>query len=709
MQVERVYNAIKEAMSNCKDRPSQLNMIKIIDNCFSHIDEDEDDGQNLCLIEAPTGTGKSLAYLIPGVINAKKLNKKLIISTATKTLQNQLFEKDIPDFIKNSGINFSYGLAKGRGNYLCPYQLEINKANLSSDLLEVSSKNSELLIEITDLYKNKTWDGDLDRAPIHFDNKVKNLITTDKDRCIGYSCAYNQKNDCTCPFYLNREELKNCEVIVTNHSMLLADLALGGGNVLPVKPNDYLLCIDEGHNFADVAINSFTQFFQLKQTINNCQNLAKLIYSPQTSSYFYTDISVCDELLNKTEDLISSLDEFLVILTQNIGIFVENRLILNDYLNPNLNVMFRDCFVNFAFISGEIYMGLGSIQERLKETLKAGPDFTVENNLNKLGFYLSTIEAIMVTSQYILNCDDSRYNANFKYIEVKQVANNEDFIICSGLTHVGKTLFNTLWNQVYASVITSATLAIGKDFTYYKDKLGLNLFKEVKSYKLETSFVYQNQAQLVVPRFNYAPDFSTRNEFTRELIKYLTKTLDYDEGYGTLVLFFNKAQLQEVHNALPKYLCSKILLQTDFLGNHRLINEHKKKIADGKPSIIFGLNSFAEGVDLPSIYCMHVIVTKLPFETHKDPLNMVQEYWVRFEKSNYFADVSLPEAGIRLIQAVGRLIRNEDDFGQVSICDNRLITKSYGSILLDALPNFNRKYNSSFITEAFAKIKVELN
>ncbi|MFN7094615.1 MAG: helicase C-terminal domain-containing protein, partial [Burkholderiales bacterium] len=249
-----------------------------------------------------------------------------------------------------------------------------------------------------------------------------------------------------------------------------------------------------------------------------------------------------------------------------------------------------------------------------------------------------------------------------------------------------------------------ATLAIGNDFRYYKHKLGLNLYPEVKSCKLKTNFVYQQQGQIVVPRFRFAPEFNSRDEFTRELIDYLTKTLDYDEGYGTLVLFFNRNQLQEVYATLPKVLHKRILLQTNYMSNQRLISEHKQKVDGGKPSIIFGLNSFAEGVDLPSIYCMHVIITKLPFETHKDPQNMVQEYWVKFEKGSYFAEVSLPEASIRLVQAAGRLIRDEEDYGQVTICDNRLVTKNYGALLLDALPEFNRKYNNAFIQAAFAKI-----
>ncbi|MFN7094654.1 MAG: DEAD/DEAH box helicase, partial [Burkholderiales bacterium] len=449
MQIKQIYQQLTAAMPNCRVRPSQLQMVEEIDSCMSQADSEVKDGHNLCLIEAPTGTGKSLAYLMAGIVNAKKLGKKLIISTATKTLQSQLVEKDIPAFIKYSGIKFSYGLAKGRGNYLCPYQLELSAQGIIGDLFAETTKTKDELTEIYQIFAQKAWDGDLDQAPLHFDNKLKVLITTDKDRCIGYNCTYNQKDESNCPFYLNREKLKSCDVIVTNHSLLLADLMLGGGSVLPVKPSDYLLCLDEGHTFVDSAVNSFTQMFELKQAIGSCQNLAKLIYNPQTQSYIFNDIPLCDELFGKANDLVATLDEFLFLLTQNLPLFTEKRLILNDYLNPNINSDFRDRFVGFAYIAGELSTGLTNITEKLKEQLKNNPDYLIEANLNKLGFYTSMINRILLTSQYVINQDDSRYNANAKWIELKSIKGNDEFVIFAGLTHVGNVLFNNLWSKVH--------------------------------------------------------------------------------------------------------------------------------------------------------------------------------------------------------------------------------------------------------------------
>ena len=708
MQLKQIYNKITNAIPGFRVRDSQLLMINAIAECFDNANPELKDGSNICLIEAPTGTGKSLAYVLSGIVSAQKLYKKLVIATATKTLQSQLVEKDIPLLQKHSGLAFSYGLAKGRGNYLCPYQLELSLQESGGDMFNDNKQTTEQLQEIKTNFNKKLWDGDLDLSPIQIDHKLKLSITTDKERCLSYSCPFNQKDESSCPFYLNREKLKTCDVIVTNHSLLLSDITIGSGSVLPFKPADYLLCVDEGHNLSDNAISSFSKTFELKHAIGNCNNLSKLIYNQQGNHYLITDIAKCDEMFQQANNLITMLDEMQQLLTQNIHLFKDNQLILNDYLNPVLGVEFRDRFVNITYVASELYANVSDVVDKMKEQLRSKPDSLLESNLNKLGFYLTMVETIMLTCQYIINQDDSRYNANAKWVDIKAVRGHEDFVFNALPTHVGNLLLNKLWSKVHGALIASATLAVGTDFRYYLHKLGLNLLPKVATYKLPTSFTYEKQAQIVVPRFKHSPEYTSRDEFTNELGQYLLKTLNYNEGYGTLVLFFNRNQLIETHKMLPRGMQKNILLQTDFMSTQRLLNEHKEKIDSGKPSIIFGLNSFAEGVDLPSLYCIHVIITKLPFETHKNPESMVEEYWVKYEKGNYFFEISMPETCIRLIQAAGRLIRDEGDYGQLSICDNRLVTKNYGSMLLDSLPKFNRKYNSEFINESFAKISSEV-
>lgn len=705
MSIQQVYNQITGNIPDFKQRQSQLEMVEVIDDCFSGIEYENKNGHNICLIEAPTGTGKSLAYILAGIENAQSLGKKFVICTATKTLQSQLYNQDLPNYVKASGNKVIYGLAKGRSNYLCPYQLEANFSNAGMDMVSQSELISEKLQAIATEYAQKKWDGDLDNASIFIENKLKPLITADKHQCIGYQCPFNQKDDCNCPFYKNREYLKSCDLIITNHSLLLADLDNGGGTVLPWKPADYFLCVDEAHNFTGYAINGFMGQFELKQSIGLIGNLSKLIVNPQVNSYILDDISLCDDMADKTLELSLSLEKFYQLIRLNNNLFDNGVLILNDYLNTAITQDMKDIFIEIAFISGELVAGLEKIQDKLKERMKNNSDYVSEANLIKLGFYLSNIESIANTANYLVNQDKSRFDANARWVEQKIVNNGEEYIVISGVTHVGNTLKNKLWDRVYGACLTSATLAIGHRFDYSKFQLGLNLLPEIKEAKLDTTFNYQEHSQLVIPQFRYAPEYTTRDMFQKELTLYLNQILNYTKAYGTLVLFFNRQQLIDTFKHLPIKLQNKILLQTEFSSNQKLITEHKQTIDSGNPSIIFGLNSFAEGVDLPSKYCMHVVITKLPFETHKDPQNMVREYWVKAENGNFFMDVSLPETCIKLIQAVGRLIRSEKDYGQVTICDNRIVLKQYGSILLNALPEFSRQYNPNFIEHSYAKIE----
>lgn len=701
MTIEHTYANITANIPDFKARPSQLEMVKVITQCFSNIKDELKDGHNICMIEAPTGTGKSLAYLIAGVTEAIKSGKKLVIATATKTLQGQLSSKDIPLFIKASGIKIKYGLAKGRSNYLCPYQLENSISDIADDMVAQADNSAEKLAKIANAFSNG-WDGDLDNAPVMIESKLKPLITVDKHQCLGYQCPHNQKDESRCPFYNNREYLKGCDLIVTNHSLLMADLDSGGGNVLPVKPESYFLCVDEAHNFPGYAINGFMGQFDLKQSIGLVNNALKLIANPASNSYIIDDIPFCDNLVAKGQDLVDGMENFLQLLKINNSVFNNGILILNDYLNAAITQDVKDLFIVIAFNSAEFVDGMEKIQEKLKERMKNGGDYLAEANLVKLGFYLSAIAQIANTSNYLINQDNSRYNANVRWVE--QIIGNggEEYKITSGVTHVGNLLINKLWNRVYGACLTSATLAVGTSFEYVKFQMGLNLLPKVVSVKLASSFDYKNQSQLVIPRFQYAPEFNLREMFQKELGMYLGQILNYNDAYGTLVLFFNRQQLIDSFKQLPVKLQNRVLLQTEFSSNQKLITEHKEAIDSGTPSIIFGLNSFAEGVDLPSRYCMHVVITKLPFETHKDPESMVREYWVKAENGNYFMDVSLPEAGIKLIQAVGRLLRNEQDYGQITICDNRIVLKQYGNLLLKSLPEFNRNYNPEFIKEALS-------
>jgi ATP-dependent DNA helicase DinG len=707
MNITDKYSDMIKAIPNYKIRDGQMQMVIKIDECLANIDADNDegrDGSNIVFIEAPTGTGKSIGYLFAGLINAINHDKQLVITTATKTLQNQLCEVDIPNFINYSGYNFSYGLAKGRSNFLCPYQLELSlNGDIEDNLFEDMTKTINDLTILDNYFKLNKWDGDLDKAPININSKTRSIITIDKDSCLNNTCPYNQKDDSHCPYFIRKSQLKNNQVVVTNHSFLLADLILGGGVILPNRPDDYILCIDEAHNFTDIAIDSFSYSVTLQDTILQLTNLRKIIYNEVNKSYIYAiDSDVAKKFSDYLLDLLDTFNNLLMIIEANYNqLFIDNdTIILNDYIEPK-SVIFKDLFIELNHNINNCYQLYNKIINELKDKLKTASDYTIENNLHKLGFYATILNNIFLTADNLIHLDDSRYNARAKWLKVDIKDYKHLFTVNVSTTHVGSILFDLLWSKVYGAIITSATLCINNNFNYYIYKFGLNFYSNIAQVKLSSGYDYTKQAQIVVPKFKNSPDYNLINQFNKELAQYLIKTIDYSDAYGTLVIFYNKNHLLEVYDNMPKHIQNKILLQTNFINNQVLITQHKKVIDNGSPSIIFGLNSFAEGVDLPKIYCIHVIITKLPFDTFNNPAKKVQEYWCSYEKVNYFNDVLLPEACIKLIQASGRLIRSENDYGQITICDSRLVNKKYGIYLLNSLPNFNRRYEADFISKAF--------
>ena len=702
MQVKKIYENISSSFPNFKSRDNtQLKMALEIEKCFIKNQSITNHCPNILMIEAPTGTGKSIAYLMSGIEAAKSRKKIFIIATATKTLQNQLIDNDIAILKEYGGINFTYALAKGRSNYLCPYQLNKNLSQQNQDdLFSFSNSDLEKLSKVED-YFNNGWNGDIEQLPFEISLKQKQMITTDKDRCLNYYCEYNKNNQC--PFYLNKEKLKKVDVVVTNHSLLLSHIEIQDGGVLPFKLSDTLLCIDEAHNFIDNAIKNFTKSFKLISALNNFNNMAKF-FNHKNKNYFLKDFNDNNNLLDLIRNSINLFENLNIIIDNHYDLFQDKQLILNEYINKNIGIEFYNIFHEILVINNSLHISLQDVITKLKDELKTNPDSIMEKNLSAISLYSGIIEEIVQTCKYITNKDDCRYNAHAKWIEINPLDLN-DFTVCAGVTDVSNILALKLWNKVDAAVITSATLSISEDFNYYMHLFGLHLLSNVKTHKLPISFDYSSQSQIFIPNFKFSPEFILRDEFNIELADFLNKTLNYSDGYGTLVLFYNSIQMSNVYNLLIKSIQKNILLQTDFISNQRLIVQHKKNIDNKKPSIIFGLNSFSEGVDLSGIYCIHVIISKLPFEANKNPYNIVQEYWIKSENRNYFFDVSLPKTCIKLIQATGRLIRSENDYGQVTICDNRIISKNYGLKLKKSLMPFNSNYKSDFILTSFNILK----
>jgi ATP-dependent DNA helicase DinG len=261
---------------------------------------------------------------------------------------------------------------------------------------------------------------------------------------------------------------------------------------------------------------------------------------------------------------------------------------------------------------------------------------------------------------------------------------NVDISVNASPIQAAEILKDRFWGSCYGAVVTSATLRSLGNFSTLQRETGVPDSAHFLS--VAGAFDYTKSAILRVP--SDAIEGNAVEEHTRYIIDNLASMVE--DKAGTLVLFSSKRQMEQVFDELPNDLARLILIQGQY-SNREMVRLHKERIDQGKTSVLLGLASFAEGVDLPGDYCRHVVIAKLPFAVPNEPLQEALAEWIESQGGNSFFDISLPLASLRLIQASGRLLRTETDTGTVSILDKRLVTKRYGKQLLDALPPFHRE------------------
>ena len=249
---------------------------------------------------------------------------------------------------------------------------------------------------------------------------------------------------------------------------------------------------------------------------------------------------------------------------------------------------------------------------------------------------------------------------------------------------VADEMFQRLWSRCAGAVLTSATLSVEKDFRSFQAKSGIP--SEMLFSSLSSPFRYKEQAVLSVPFMRTDP--SEPDQHTDEIIELIPEVIEKD--IGALVLFTSWRQMLRVYDELGERFRERVLIQGEF-SKMEILNRHRAVVDSGDPSCIFGLASFAEGVDLPGDYCRHVVIAKIPFSVPDEPVDATLSEWIEEKGGNAFYEVMLPNAAIRVVQAAGRLLRTETDEGTVTILDRRLVSKSYGKAILNSLPPFARE------------------
>lgn len=701
-EIQAAYRQVLESLE-LTPRYGQRLMIAEIARTLAGIEADDSgrrlSNEHVCVLEAGTGTGKTLAYLLAALPVAKARGKRLIVSTATVALQEQVLHQDLPSLQKHSGLSFDFALAKGRGRYLCVAKLDQAldgvEDNPTYSLFEQALESRDgddfhaLVKELAEAYGNGRWEGDRDSWPVAIDDTNWRRLTTDHRQCTNRRCGHFS----ACAFFRARRHLDQADVIVANHDLVLADLSLGGGVVLP-SPKDCIYIFDEGHHLPDKALEHFYHRFGVNATLRWLRTLKKSLTELNTALATQPTLA---RLLGGFPELIAALEPRLgeaYGLGHQLADLPNGLPKSNDaearhhrFAMGRAPEALRELAAALVVPFAELARNLETMADILRESLD--PDKATGLDREQAEPWLPLVSLLHGRAleahalwQAMAADDTEGEPPQARWLTFDNQGGEAELTFSASPVSAAQTLARYLWGSCYGAVVTSATLTALGRFERLQERAGLA--NRYRYQRLPSPFDY-SKAVLSVPL--EAVDPADREGHERAIVAFVEAL---GEKEAVLMLFSSRAQLRAVEKALPKAHRERVLAQ-DRLPKRELIERHRKRVDAGEGSIIFGLASFAEGIDLPGDYLTHVVITRLPFAVPDDPVGATLAEWIESRGGNPFMHISVPDASVKLVQACGRLIRKEDDRGRITLLDRRVLTRRYGRALLDSLPPFRRE------------------
>ncbi|WP_137891848.1 ATP-dependent DNA helicase DinG [Ramlibacter sp. 2FC] len=700
----QAFDDLVQASGELRDRPGQRQMAEQVARVFSQAglgkaQEDEaEPARAVAVIQAGTGVGKSLAYCAPAVALALARNTRVLIATATVALQEQLVHKDLPALAAQMPQPFRHALAKGRGRYVCKLKLARlagqAEAEADEDLFadeeaeaggppparQDSEAQRQAYAAMARELAGGAWDGDRDSLADPPEAELWRPVSAEASSCTGKHCPAFAN----CTYYDKRKELVGAQVIVANHDLLLSSL---GSRLLPELDN-CLLVLDEGHHLPATALDQFACQMDLsrshwvEQLARRTLRIGGLVAVSEVADVPRLAAQLRQTLLDLSR-LVMDLYGSALKEAPRGGGPARARLPRGE-LPAALDEPLR-----LLSVTAESFLAcVSAVAKALRAEIrdKPGEARRLSTLYAQIGMLAPRLEAVHATAQLLLQEAGPGEVPAAKWFSCE--VDGEFIVVKAHASPIlpGATLRHQLWSAVRGAVVTSATLTSCGRFDFFLREAGLHGDPAVATLEVASPFDYAAQGRFIAAETLADPKDAAG--FNAEMAQALVRDLAAVRR-GALVLFTSREQMRVAVQALPAALRETVLVQTE-LPRAVLLRRHRERVEAGGPSVIFGMQSFGEGLDLPGALCESLFIAKLPFAPPDDPVGEARAEWLRGAGRDPFSELVVPATAIRLAQWAGRAIRTETDRAEVTCYDRRLTRTAYGQRLLQGLPPFTR-------------------